>query len=170
MSKVRTEIARLVLSGLALALGANAAAQWTCVRGDYKLTWDLQSDAAELVQVSSGRSVWHGPMLPGLWLQTASGERRFVKAEADTSSGEPASKGGTLALRLPGAGRGSLRFSAEQWGVRFEELRVTWDAAPPAIVGLYFGSAALNEEERSIVPSLDLPFWPRWSGCSTWRR
>ncbi len=56
-----------------------------------------------------------------------------------------------------------LSISAEPWGVRFQELKVTWATRPPAIIGLYFGSSPLTDEQRTIVPSLDLPFWPSWS-------
>jgi hypothetical protein len=86
-----------------------------------------------------------------------------VKAEFDPASSQPGASGGTIKLLLPGLGYGTLRFSAEPWGIEFEELRVTWSAAPPAIIGLYFGSAPLTAEEEKVVPSLDLPFWPRWS-------
>lgn len=153
----------LILGVLIPSPSLDAATPWTCHTGDYTLTWDLRADAAQLVQASTGRSVWRGPLLPGFWLQAPGGERRFVKAEVDPASGEPGPSGGTLGLRLSGIGRGALRFSAEPWGIRFQELRVTWDATPPAIIGLYFGSAPLTSEQRTVVPSLELPFWPGWS-------
>ncbi len=56
-----------------------------------------------------------------------------------------------------------LRFSAEPWGIRLKELRMTWNGAPPAVVGLYFGSAPLTTEEKTVGTSLELPFWPRWT-------
>ena len=155
--------AGLVLGVLALAATADGATPWTCRTGDYALSWDLHADVAQLVQTSTGRSVWRGPLLPGFWLQVPGGERRFVKAEVDQASIAPGPAGGTLGLRLPGMGGGTLRFSVEPWGIQFHELRVTWDGTPPAILGLYFGSAPLTEEQRTVVPSLELPFWPGWS-------
>jgi hypothetical protein len=155
--------AGLLLGVLVLAATADGATPWTSRTGDYALSWDLHADVAQLVQTSTGRSVWHGPLLPGFWLQAPGGERRFVKAEVDPASIAPGPAGGTLGLRLPGMGGGALRFSVEAWGIRFHELRVTWDGTPPAILGLYFGSAPLTEEQRTVVPSLELPFWPGWS-------
>jgi len=152
--------AGLLLGVLVLAATADGATPWTSRTGDYALSWDLHADVAQLVQTSTGRSVWHGPLLPGFWLQAPGGERRFVKAEVDPASIAPGPAGGTLGLRLPGMGGGALRFSVEAWGIRFHELRVTWDGTPPAILGLYFGSAPLTEEQRTVVPSLELPFWP----------
>jgi len=133
--------AGLLLGVLVLAATQDGATPWTSRTGDYALSWDLHADVAQLVQTSTGRSVWHGPLLPGFWLQAPGGERRFVKAEVDPASIAPGPAGGTLGLRLPGMGGGALRFSVEAWGIRFHELRVTWDGTPPAILGLYFGSA-----------------------------
>jgi len=158
-----TGTAGLIWGVLVLASAADAAVPWTCRNGDYTLAWDLQSDAAQLTRTSTGQGVWRGPLLPGFWLQTPGGQRRFVKAELDPASAAPGPSGGTLALRLPGMGSGALRFIAEPWGVRFQELRITWDGTPQAIVGLYFGSAPLTGEQRTVAPSLDLPFWPVWS-------
>ncbi|MGE5645808.1 MAG: hypothetical protein ACM336_08450 [Acidobacteriota bacterium] len=133
------------------------AAVWSHQSRGYTLKWDVSADAARVVQDGSGKPVWQGPLLPAFWLQLADGTKRFVKAEA---ASEPAA--GALALRLADLGTGELRFRAEPWGVRFEQLRVTWNAAPPAIIGLYYGAAPLTDEQRTIVPSLDLPFWPAW--------
>lgn len=155
--------AGLLIGLLSLTATADAAGSWSWQTRGYTLSWDLRADAAQLVQTSTGQSVWRGPLMPGFWLQMPGRERRFVKAEFDPASSEPGPSGGTLGLRLPGLGRGTLRFSAEPWGVRIQELRVTWNGAPPAIIGLYFGSASLTAEQRTVVPSLDLPFWPGWS-------
>jgi hypothetical protein len=153
----------LLLGFVVLASAAQGQAAWSWHTNDYLLRWDLRADNAQLVRAVNGQRVFSGPLLPGFWLKLPGGERRFVKAEFDAASGQPGPSGGTIGLRLPGLGRGALRFHAESWGIQFEELRVTWNGAPPAIIGLYFGSALLTDKERTVVPSLDLPFWPRWS-------
>lgn len=156
-------LAGLSIGLLSLSAMAQAADSWSWQTHGYTLSWDLHTDAAQLVRTSTGDSVWRGPLLPGFWLEMPGRERRFVKAEFDPASIEPGASGGNVGLRLPGVGRGALRFSAEPWGLRIQELRVTWDGAPPAVIGLYFGSSPLTEDQRTVVPSLDLPFWPAWS-------
>jgi hypothetical protein len=153
----------LLLGFLVLTSAAKGQADWSWQTHEYSLHWDLRADRAQLVQAGTGQRIFSGPLLPGFWLKLPSGERRFVKAQFDAASAPPGPSGGSIGLLLPGLGRGTLRFDAEAWGIRFKELRVTWTGAPPAIIGLYFGSAPLTDEERTIVPSLDLPFWPRWS-------
>lgn len=139
------------------------AAEWSYQSHGYTLTWDLRSDAARVTRDTSRKAVWQGPLLPGFWLRLPDGTKRFAKAEVEPAAPLPGPSGGGLALRLPGLGRAELRFSAEAWGLRFQQLRVTWDGAPPEVIGLYFGVAPLTGEQRTIVPSLDLPFWPGWS-------
>ena len=156
-------VGALLLGFVVLTSAANGQADWSWQTHEYSFHWDLRADHAQLVQAGNGQRVFSGPLLPGFWLKLPSGERRFVKAQFDAASAPPGPSGGSIGLLLPGLGRGTLRFDAEAWGIRFQELRVTWNGAPPAIIGLYFGSAPLTEEERTIVPSLDLPFWPRWS-------
>ncbi|HVX67522.1 MAG TPA: hypothetical protein VHA11_13005, partial [Bryobacteraceae bacterium] len=154
--------AALLIAAFGMTAGARGAGTWSWSSHGYVLSWDVQHDAARLASASAAE-VWHGPLLPGFWLQMPGGERRFVKAELNPSSPPPAAAGGTLALILPGAGRGELDFSPEPWGIRFRELRVTWNRTAPALIGLYFGAAPLSEEQASIVPSLEVPFWPAWS-------
>jgi hypothetical protein len=161
--KVLRHVLVLLLALVFVITTAKSQTGWSWQTHDYTLGWDLHHDVAQLVRAADGKRVFSGPLLPGFWLQLPSGERRFVKAEFDSASGQPGASGGTIGLRLPGVGSGTLRFSAEPWGIEFEELRVTWSATPPAVIGLYFGSAPLTVEEESVVPSLDLPFWPRWS-------
>lgn len=160
----------MVLSSISLVivltfLGASASAEsdWIWRAGDYTLHWDVKADAAELIQDKTGERVFTGPLLPGLWLKLPDGERQFVKAEADAASLRAQSDHQLLRLAFPGVGRGTLQLAGRRWGLQFEELQIKWDGEPPAVIGLYFGVAALTQDEQSVVPSLELPFWARWN-------
>ncbi len=161
--KIARYVAILLLGLPIMSTYAKGETAWTWQAHGFALRWNLRADAAELVRVETGERVFSGPLLPGFWLRLSNGDRRFVKADFDPTSSLPGTNGGTIRLLLQGIGHGSLRFTAESWGIRFEELRVTWVGVPPAVIGLYFGSAALTDEERTVVPSLELPFWPRWN-------
>lgn len=166
--KTAIKVSAGVLVGLLWSTAVGQASidwtrDWTWQAHDYTFSWNLHSDVAQLAQTSTGRKVWSGPLLPAFWLEVPGQGRRFVKAEIDPAAKKPGPAGGDIRLRLPGLGDGVLRFSAEAWGIRMEELKVTWKGAPPAILGMYFGSALLSEEQRTVVPSLEVPFWPGWN-------
>lgn len=162
-NKVVRRAVVLLSALISLTAFAKTETGWTWQSHDYTLHWNLRADMAQVVRTETGQPIFSGPLLPGFWLKLSSGDQRFVKASFDEVLGQPGPSGGTIGLLLPGVGHGALRFSTEPWGIRFEELRMTWNVAPPAIIGLYFGSAALTGEEKTVVSSLELPFWPRWS-------
>jgi hypothetical protein len=59
---------KTALALLAVVLPASSgAAEWICKRGDYTLAWDLRADVARLTLRDPARTVWQGPLLPGLY-------------------------------------------------------------------------------------------------------
>jgi len=108
-----------------------------------------------LVQTSTGRSVWRGPLLPGFWLQVPGGGTPLREGRSRPGFHRARARGGHAGTALAGHGRRDSPFQCRAMGNQFHELRVTWDGTPPAILGLYFGSAPLTEEQRTVVPSLE---------------
>ena len=124
--------------------------------GHYDLTWDMQTDYAAVKTHSGGREIWHGSLLPALWVQSADGSRRYLKAEVVSIVRD------CLSLRFSDLATGELTVRRYPEGIRFERLEVHWKQPAPAVIALYFGTALLTAEQRAMVPSLELPFWPDW--------
>ncbi len=122
----------------------------------YDLTWDMQSDHAVVRTHPGGQEVWHGSLLPALWIQGADGSKQYIKAEVASSAQD------MLSLRFGNLAAGELTIKHDSAGIRFQRLALHWNQSPPAIVALYFGTSLLTAEQRAMVPSLELPFWPDW--------
>ena len=122
----------------------------------YDLTWDVQSDHAAVKTHSGAREIWHGSLLPAFWVQSAHGSRQYIKAEVVSSAQN------LLTLRFSNVATGELTILRYPEGIRFQRLAIHWKQPAPAVVALYFGTALLTAEQRSMVPSLELPFWPDW--------
>jgi hypothetical protein len=67
-----------------------------------------------------------------------------------------------LSLRFADLATGELTVRRYPEGIRFQRLAIHWKQPAPAVIALYFGTALLTVEQRAMVPSLDLPFWPDW--------
>jgi hypothetical protein len=122
----------------------------------YDLAWDMQSDHAVVKTHPGGREIWHGSLLPALWVRSAGGSRRYIKAEVVSHVQD------LLTLRFSDVATGELSMRRYPDGIRFEHLAIHWKQPVPAVVALYFGTALLTAEQRAMVPSLELPFWPDW--------
>ncbi|MGA2986252.1 MAG: hypothetical protein ABSG32_20800 [Terriglobia bacterium] len=122
----------------------------------YDLTWDTKSDHAFVKTRSGAREIWHGSLLPALWVRTADGSRLYIKAVVVSNAQD------LLTLRFSDTATGELTVRRYPEGIRFERLAIHWIQPAPAVVALYFGTALLTVEQRAMVPSLDLPFWPDW--------
>ncbi len=122
----------------------------------FDLAWDMQSDRAVVKTQAGGLEIWHGSLLPALWVQNSDGSRRYIKAEVVASAQN------ILTLRFSDIATGDLTVRHDPEGIRFERLSVHWNGPAPAVIALYFGTALLTAEQRAMVPSLDLPFWPDW--------
>jgi hypothetical protein len=122
----------------------------------YDLVWEMQSDRAAVRTQAGAREIWHGSLLPALWVQSANGSKRYIKAELVSSAQE------ILTLRFSDIATGDLTVRRYPEGIRFERLAIHWNQAAPAVIALYFGTALLTNEQRAMVPSLEVPFWPDW--------
>src|SRR5271157_5236707 len=146
---VRAKIASFAVILLILPPVANAGDQ-------YDLAWDLQTDHATVKTRAGAREIWHGSLLPALWVRNTDGPRQYINAEVVSSVKE------ILTLRFSDVARGELTVRRYPEGIRFERLAIHWQQPAPAMIALYFGTTLLTAEQRAMVPSLDLPFWPDW--------
>lgn len=157
---------RLIATTLLIATATLAAPPtgtpepWTHEAAGYRFSWDPQTDTAQVAKTGTKATCWRGGLLPAFWVQLASGEKRYVKAEAVNALTDV--PGGALALRIGDLGVGELEVRARAGLVEFTRLSVTWTGAAPRIISVWYGSAALTEEEQDRAPNLDHPFWPNW--------
>ncbi|WOO41986.1 hypothetical protein [Rubellicoccus peritrichatus] len=124
--------------------------------------WDLQSDRLRVYRGSEDQMVWEGPLLPSLWLAPSGGERLFVKAEVSGFKPGDNATSGELELVFPDVANGQMRFTILEDSLRIESFSLHWLGQPIPIIAMYIGAVEMGEEERRIVPSLDVPFWPAW--------
>jgi hypothetical protein len=135
---------------------------WILDSSEFQFTWDLDCDRGALfLKGKSNKQIWQGSLLPCFWLKTSRGNE-CVKAVIDLEKSKLESKGGSLHLILGSFGKGQLQILACETGIRFLNLKIIWEKEIPAIIGLYFGTAPLTEEQSCAAPNLDLPFWPNW--------
>ena len=137
---------------------------WSYTTNSYTFTWNLTTDLATVSREGMDRPFWQGGLLPAFWLQRSDGEPYYVKATVEDQL-SLSDQGGTLSFTLEDFGSGQLAVQATPWGIRFEKITVQWNDQAPAIIGMYFGTAALTEHDKQIVPSVDVPFWPNWEGA-----
>ena len=146
-----TLVKEMILACVVLALSPVARSA-----DQYDFTWDTHNDRAVVKMRENGREIWHGSLLPAFWISTSRGSKDYVKAEVVSVRQD------TLQLRFSDVATGELTVRHYEEGIRFERLAVHWNQAPPAVVALYFGTALLTPEQRTMVPSLEVPFWPDW--------
>lgn len=124
-------------------------------RHGFRFTWHCGDDRASLVNERTGVTVWRGSLLPVLDLGDAM--HRPVVREVREGDGR-----WTLELGYEGLATARLEVVAEDYGVAFRRLELTWNDGPVALRGLFFGAAELTEHERRAVPEVEATFWPDW--------
>lgn len=141
-----------------------AQTSFSATSGGYQFYWDIAKDSAVLVKEQPNVRIWKGSLLPAFWLQTAAGEKQYVKAKLAGRS-ELRDNGGTVQLTLGTLGKGTLDIRNQKGVVRFSKLEIDWIGAPPRIISLYFGTSALRAENKAKATTLEQPFWPDWSAA-----
>ena len=154
--KALAAISRLKANTAILPFILLAICQFAGAADEYDLTWDVKADrAAVKTRQADERS------------GTAACSPHYGSRARTGLSGTPRRKSSRMtrdlmSLRFADVATGMLTIRRDPEGIRFERLAIHWTRTPMAIVALYFGTALLTPEQRAMVPSLDLPFWPDW--------
>ncbi|PWT96443.1 MAG: hypothetical protein C5B52_15820 [Bacteroidetes bacterium] len=129
---------------------------------NFSFKWKINSDEATLKTIVGNSTVWQGGLLPAFWLQWRNDQKQYLKPEVDLKKSKLGASNGYLALSFAEKGEGLLSYTILTSGLSFDSLYVHWFSEIPAIIDLYFGTSRLTEKQRSVVSSLELPFWPNW--------
>jgi len=138
---------------------------WIFSHEDYNLTWNLSTDAARLISVTHQSVIWQGSLLPAFWLRDHTQQKTYVKATVDFAQSKISEDALELHLQIGSYGTGVLLVQAEKWGVQFSKLSVQWEQQAPAIIEMYFGTAAADTESTGVQPTWERPFWPDWQAA-----
>ncbi|GAB3959953.1 hypothetical protein GCM10028805_57000 [Spirosoma harenae] len=151
---------------LLLLVGFDASAgNIFSVKSDgYEFYWDIAKDSALLRKEKPAQTLWKGSLLPAFWLQTASGDRQYVKATLIDAS-DLRENGGRVKLSFGTLGNGSIELAYSQGVIRMTRLTIDWTGAPPRLISMYFGTSPLRTEESIPASSRDYPFWPDWEAA-----
>lgn len=159
----RTAFLSLIFS-LFLTFSTRADAVFSVQSGGYQLVWDLSKDSAVFTRIGPAARLWKGSLLPAFWLQTASGERQYVKATVAEATALQA-QGGSVQLKIGTLGTGVLDINYQSGIVRFTRLTVTWNGETPSIIAMHWGTSPLKADERSRATNPEQPFWPDWEAA-----
>ncbi len=136
--------------------------QYSYEANGYRFTWDLHTDHASLIKVGSTLTLWQGGLLPAFWIKGGSQKNEYIKGEAVSLQTNSESQTGQVSLSFRGLGTGTLTFQAVSGSILFTDLTAHWREAAPAIVSMFFGTSALDPEQRRQANIPDQSFWPDW--------
>ena len=156
ISRIRQAITPIRVKTALFAILFLLSAPLASAESQYELAWDMQSDRAVVKTRPGGLEIWHGSLLPALWIQNTDDSKQYVKAEVVSNAQD------SLTIHFADIATGTLIVRHDPEGIRFERLTIHWNQPAPGVIALYFGTALLTKEQRAMVPSLDVPFWPDW--------
>lgn len=149
---------------LFLSVLTKAETVFSVQSGGYRFSWDLAKDSAVLTKERPVTNLWKGSLLPSFWLQTASGEKQFVKATVSDAT-NLLETGGSVQLAFGSLGSGILEIAYNQGIVRFSKLTVNWNGDVPKLISMHLGTSLLKTAEKNRATSLEQPFWPDWEAA-----
>lgn len=153
-----------IITLLHLCASANAhscQARWKYKDDGLIFEWNTPKDIAKVIAVKTEAAVWQGSLLPSFWLSVKN-KTQFIKAVVEQETYSQDSNRLSLSLRIGNIGKGSLLVTKESWGIKINELAIEWIGAPPAIIEMYFGASAVQQQEGRMGFTWDRPFMPDW--------
>lgn len=143
--------AKAVLLLLCIYLSSPAQLKWQ---------WDPIKDQATLKTQNGNRIIWQGSLLPAFWIQL-NDERVYIKATATSAVGS-----NEIKLKIGDLGSGSMHINEGNNRIDIEELSVTWNAAPPAIIEMFIGTRSTAGDSVNVPALWDRPFVTDWSAAA----